>query len=89
MFSRKRFRPKTLVFRSKEPGVWPKKDNQEFSRLDSHKSVTHFHEFTLGYDVIVSSLSTPGLATTKEFLFVVGGVQTGFPEEQPTIDCAK
>jgi predicted RNase H-like nuclease (RuvC/YqgF family) len=43
----------------------------------------------LGYDVVVSSLPTPGLATTREVLFVAGGVQTSFPEEKPTVDCAK
>ena len=43
----------------------------------------------LGYDVVVSSLPTPSLATTKEVIFVSGGVQTGFLEEQPTIDCVE
>jgi hypothetical protein len=43
----------------------------------------------LGYDVVVASLPTPSLATTKEVLFVAGGVQTGFLEEQPTIDCVE
>jgi hypothetical protein len=41
----------------------------------------------LGYDVIVASLPTPGLATTREILFVAGGVHTSFLEEQPIIDC--
>jgi hypothetical protein len=43
----------------------------------------------LGYDVVVASLPTPSLATTKEVLFVVGGVQTSFLEEQPIVDCSK
>jgi hypothetical protein len=30
---------------------------------------------------VVASLPTPSLATTKEVLFVAGGVQTGFLEE--------
>jgi hypothetical protein len=32
----------------------------------------------LGYDVVVSSLYTPGRATTREVLFVAGGVKTSF-----------
>jgi hypothetical protein len=36
----------------------------------------------LGYDVVVASLPTPGLATTREVLFVAGGVQIGFPERE-------
>jgi hypothetical protein len=43
----------------------------------------------LGYDVVVASLPTLGLATTREVLFVASGVQTGLPEEKPTVDCAK
>jgi hypothetical protein len=42
----------------------------------------------LGYDVDVSSLPTPSLATTREVLFVVGGVQTDFPKDI-TIDCVE
>jgi hypothetical protein len=36
----------------------------------------------LGYDVVVASIPTPILSTTREFLFVVGGVQTDFPAKQ-------
>ena len=43
----------------------------------------------IGYDVVVSSLPMPSLATTKEVLFVAGGVHIGFLEEQPTIDCVE
>jgi hypothetical protein len=43
----------------------------------------------LGYDVFVASLPTPGLATTREVLFVAGGVQTGFLEEKPIVDCVE
>jgi hypothetical protein len=43
----------------------------------------------LGYDVVVASLHTPGLATTREILFVAGGVQTSFPEEKPIVDCVE
>jgi len=42
----------------------------------------------LGYEAVVASLPTPSLVTTNEVLFFAG-VQTGFPEEQPTIDCAE
>jgi hypothetical protein len=48
-----------------------------------------FIEIGLGYDAIVASLSTPKLSTTREVLFVVGGVQSSFPEEEPTIDSSK
>jgi hypothetical protein len=44
---------------------------------------------SLGYNAIVASLPTPGLATMRKVLFFVGGVQTSFPKEKPTIDCAK
>jgi hypothetical protein len=43
----------------------------------------------LGYDVVVPPLPTPGLVATMEVLFVVGGVQTGLPKEQPTVDCVE
>jgi hypothetical protein len=42
-----------------------------------------------GYDVVIASLPTPDLATTREVLFFVRGVQTSFIEEQPTIDCVE
>jgi hypothetical protein len=41
------------------------------------------------YDVVVSSLPTPSLATTKEVLFVAGGVWTRFLEEKPNVDCVE
>jgi hypothetical protein len=48
-----------------------------------------FIKIGLGYDVVVASLPTPSLATTMEVFFFAGGVQTGFLEEKPIVDCAK
>ena len=48
-----------------------------------------FIKTSLRCDVVVASLPTPSLATTREVLFVVRGVQIGFPKEQPTVDCSK
>jgi hypothetical protein len=48
-----------------------------------------FTKTGLGYNVFFSSLSTPVLSITKEVLFVAGGIQTGFIEEQPIVDCIK
>jgi hypothetical protein len=48
-----------------------------------------FINIGLGYDVVVASLPTPKLVTKKEVLFVVGGFQTGFLEEQPIVDCVE
>jgi hypothetical protein len=39
----------------------------------------------IGYDVLTSSFPTPTLVASKEVLFVVGGVETGFPEEKPIV----
>jgi hypothetical protein len=44
---------------------------------------------SLGYDVVVSSLPLPGLATPRQVLFVAGGFQTGLQEEKPTTDCVE
>jgi hypothetical protein len=38
----------------------------------------------LGYDNVVASFPTLGLATTREVLFVLGGVQIDFPVDQST-----
>jgi hypothetical protein len=43
----------------------------------------------IGYDIVVSSIPTPRLSTTKEVFFVAGGFQTGFPEEKPIVDCVE
>jgi hypothetical protein len=48
-----------------------------------------FIKIGLGYDVVVASLSTPSIATTREVAFVASGVQIVFTEEKPTIDCSK
>jgi hypothetical protein len=45
-------------------------------------------ETGFGYDVIVASLPTPSLSTTKKVVIVAGGVQIGLPEEQSIVDCA-
>jgi hypothetical protein len=44
---------------------------------------------SIGYDVVVSSLPTPSLSTTREVLFFASGVQTILREEKPTIDCVE
>jgi hypothetical protein len=48
-----------------------------------------FIKIGLGYDVVVSSLPTPSLATTKEVIFIAGGVQAGFIREQTIVDCVE
>jgi len=48
-----------------------------------------FIKTSLGYDVVVDSISTLDLPTTREVLFVVGGVQNSFLEEQPIVECSK
>ena len=40
----------------------------------------------LGYDVVVASLSSLGLAKSRKFLFVAGGIQT---EEKLIVDCVE
>jgi hypothetical protein len=48
-----------------------------------------FIKTDLGYDSTTTSLPTSILATAKEVLFVAGGVQIGFLEEQPIVDCVE
>jgi hypothetical protein len=43
----------------------------------------------LGYDDFVSSLPTPTLPTTREVLFVAGGVQTDLSEDQSIVNCVE
>ena len=43
----------------------------------------------LGYDVLVSSLSSSGLAKSRKVVFVGGGVQTKLLEEQTTTKCVE
>jgi hypothetical protein len=43
----------------------------------------------LGYNVVVSSLPLPGLATPRQILFVASGFQNGLQEENPTTDCVE
>ena len=50
---------------------------------------SQFIKTSLRYDVVVSSLPTLGLATTKEVLFVACGAQTDFSEEKHIVDCYK
>jgi hypothetical protein len=41
----------------------------------------------IGYNAFIFSLPTPSLTITMEFVFVLGGVQIGFPKEKPIVDC--
>jgi hypothetical protein len=43
----------------------------------------------LGYDDVVASFPTPTLSTTREVLFVAGGLQTDLSEEQSTVNCVE
>lgn len=43
----------------------------------------------LGYDVLVSSLSSSGIAKSRKFVFVGGGVQTKLLEQQTSTKCVE
>jgi hypothetical protein len=50
--------------------------------------ISPFIKTDLRYDVVLASLPTHCLATTREVLFVASGAHTIFPEEVPTIGCS-
>jgi len=43
----------------------------------------------LGYDDVAASIPTPTLSTTREVLFVAGGLQTDLSEEKSTVNCVE
>lgn len=47
------------------------------------------HRTRLGYDVVVPSLPTLDLPTTRKVLFVANAVQIGLLEEKPIVDCVE